>query len=110
MNDYIRELNNYLEVEPLDEEVWLELAMLYAENGNYNKASFCFEELVVLNPSNEAYNIKLAEMYITVGGKTNIELAIKYLSYLITKRPDNTRALWMIYRVVCEDKEQSELK
>ena len=81
--------------------------MIYGERGNYAKASFCFEELVVLNPTNDVFTIKLAEMYLTLGGKSNIEKAIKYLSYLISKRPENTRALWMLYRTVCEDKSQS---
>lgn len=43
IEDYISELNNYLEVEPLDEEVWLELGMIYCERGNYSKAAYCFE-------------------------------------------------------------------
>lgn len=63
------------------------------------KAIFCFEELVVLNPSNDDYIQKLAELYLTFGGKANEEKAIKYLSLLVNKRPDNMRALWMLYRV-----------
>ena len=77
--------------------------MIYAERGNYAKAYFCFEELVVLNPSNDVYTLKLAEMYLTIGGKKNAEMAIKYLSYLITKRPDNVRALWIMYKAVESD-------
>lgn len=91
----------------MDEEAWLELAMLYSERGNYTKAYFCFEELVVLNPANDAYTLKLSEMYLTIGGKNNVDKAIKYLSYLVTKRPDNTRALWMMYRAVQEDSEHA---
>lgn len=64
----------------------------------------------MINPSNDTYTLKLVEMYLTVGGKNNIEMAIKYLSYLITKRPDNTRALWIMYRAVPDDGEHSELK
>ena len=104
MDEYIHELNNYLEAEPMDEEVWLELAMLYCDRGNYSKSAFCFEELVVLNPANEAFSIKLAEMYLTLGGKINTEKAIKYLSFVISKRPNNLRALWILYRAVAEDK------
>lgn len=63
------------------------------------KAVFCFEELVVLNPSNDDYIQKLSELYLTLGGKGNEEKAIKYLSFLVNKRPDNMRALWVLYRV-----------
>ena len=94
----------------MDEEVWLELALLYCERGNYIKSAFCFEELLVLNPTNDVFTIKLAEVYLTMGGKGNIEKAIKYLSYLVTKRPDNIRALWILYRAICDSDEHAELK
>lgn len=63
-----------------------------------------------MNPSNDVYALKLAEMYLTNGGKKNTEMAIKYLSYLITKRPDNVRALWVMYRAVEGDEEKKDLK
>lgn len=59
---------------------------------------------MVLNPTNDVFTVKLAEMYLTVGGKANTEKAIKYLAYLVTKRPDNARAVWMLYRA-CDEGE-----
>ena len=63
------------------------------------KAIFCFEELILLNSINEDYLLKLAELYLTMGGKGNEEKAIKYLSFIINRRPENMRALWVLYRV-----------
>ena len=62
------------------------------------KAIFCYEELLILNPSNDNYTLRLVELYLTENNKGVIDKAIKYLSYLISKRPDNLRALWILYR------------
>lgn len=63
------------------------------------KAAYCFEELILLNSNNEDYTLKLAEIYLTLGGRSNEEKAVQYLSLLVSKRPDNVRALWTLYRV-----------
>lgn len=64
------------------------------------KAAFCYEQLVVINPSNDIYALKLSELYLTLNNKSTTDKAIKYLSFLISKRPDNLRALWVLYRAV----------
>jgi hypothetical protein len=64
------------------------------------RAAFCYEELVVLNPANDVYTLKLCELYLTLSNKSTTDKAIKYLTYLITKRPDYIRALWTLYRAV----------
>ena len=63
-----------------------------------------------MNPANDIYTLKLGEMYLTMGGKKNTDKAVKYLSYLVTKRPDNVRALWIMYRAVQDDPDYAELK
>lgn len=80
-------LNGFLEREPSDQEGWVELGLIYSQKGLFMKALFCFEELVILNPTNEDYTLKLAELYLTLGGKENEEKAMKYLSFLVSKRP-----------------------
>jgi hypothetical protein len=64
------------------------------------KAAFCYEELVVINPGNDVYTLRLSELYLTLTSKTTTDKAIKYLSYLVTKRPNNLRALWVLYRAI----------
>lgn len=76
------------------------MAEIYTEKGHYMKAAFCYEELIVINPTNDVYTLKLSELYLTLGNKSTTDKAIKYLTYLITKRPDNLRALWILYRAV----------
>lgn len=42
----IRVLNKYLETYPNDLEAWLELGEIYLARQDYEKAQYCFEELL----------------------------------------------------------------
>jgi hypothetical protein len=64
------------------------------------RAAFCYEELVVINPANDVYTLRLSELYLTLASKSTADKTIKYLSYLVTKRPNNLRALWILYRAL----------
>jgi len=52
------------------------------------------------HPDNDHYTLRLAELYVTLGGKNDIKHAIKYYSHVITRSPKNMRALWGLYRVL----------
>lgn len=45
----IRDLNKYLESFGTDTEAWLQLSELFIQEGDYNRAAFCFEELILSN-------------------------------------------------------------
>jgi len=45
----IRELNKYLESFGTDTEGWLQLSELFLQEGDYTRAAFCFEELILSN-------------------------------------------------------------
>lgn len=62
-------MNSFLEENPSDTESWIELSQLYTEKGLYLRALFCLEEVIVIHPENDHYTIKLAELYVTMGGK-----------------------------------------
>eukprot|EP00919_Chromeraceae_sp_WS-2016_P072751 GHVR01172006.1.p1 GENE.GHVR01172006.1~~GHVR01172006.1.p1 ORF type:complete len:134 (+),score=6.04 GHVR01172006.1:3101-3502(+) len=98
IDEYVKKINNYLTDNPNDIEAWLEVGQIFIEKGHHLRALYCFEEIVVLCPENDYYFIKLAELYFTLGGKTNISVAIKYYSYVISKQPKNIRALWGLHR------------
>lgn len=53
--DYIKALNGYLNITPLDTEVWYELAETYYEIGHYEKAVYALQEILIILPF--AYNI-----------------------------------------------------
>jgi tetratricopeptide (TPR) repeat protein len=50
VNDAISMLNKYIEINQVDEEAWYELLDIYLNKQNFQKAQFCFEELIVINP------------------------------------------------------------
>lgn len=74
----IRELNKYLESFGTDTEAWLQLSELFLQEGDYTRAAFCFEELILSNPHNACYLQKMAEIRYTLGGQENIEMARNY--------------------------------
>lgn len=71
-SEYINVLNEYIAANPNDSEVWLELADLYLEHMNYNKALYCLEEVLVINPKKILYMVKIAEILYTIGGQHNL--------------------------------------
>ena len=48
----VQELNAYLAIYQCDAESWWELAEIYLGENEYEKAAFCFEELIIINPHN----------------------------------------------------------
>ena len=112
MNEYVKKINEFLEENPSDQEAWLELAQTYTEKGQYLRAVFCMEELIMLAPENDHYSVRLGQLYYTIGGKPNIESAIKYFSWVIAKSPKNYRALWGLNEALsrAESSDYAELK
>jgi cytochrome c-type biogenesis protein CcmH/NrfG len=83
----------------------MELGDLYAEKSQYLRAIFCYEEVVILSPDNDYYFLRLAELYYTDGGKPNLATAAKYFSYVVSRNPQNHRALWGLYRSLLAQKD-----
>lgn len=63
----ITELNAILKVFPSEASCWLELGEIYLSICSYDDAVHCFEELVLLDPNSFANQLKLAEVYYTLG-------------------------------------------
>lgn len=90
----IKELCEYLKHFMSDKEAWQELCNLYMAEGEYAKAAFCMEELILHNPHTHLYHQRLAEIRYTMGGSDNIEVAKSYYSQAIKLNPNNMRALY----------------
>jgi len=90
----IAALNKHLEVYQTDLEAWKELADIYLEEGNYQKALFCLEELIASFPQDYAVSLKYAETLYSAGGLQNLENARKYYSHCLVLNEDSTRAAW----------------
>lgn len=51
-----------------DQEAWHELCNLYMAEGEFAKAAFCMEELLLHNPHSHLYHQRLAEIRYTMVG------------------------------------------
>ncbi|KAI8119674.1 hypothetical protein FF38_01963 [Lucilia cuprina] len=95
--DSIKELNEYLKKFMSDQEAWQELCSLYLSEGDYVKAAFCMEEVLLHNPHSHLVHQRLAEIRYTMGGMENIEVARTYYSQALKLNPNNLRALYGLY-------------
>lgn len=93
----IKELSDYLKKFMSDQEAWHELCNLYLAEGEYAKAAFCMEEVLLHNPHSHLIHQRLAEIRYTMGGIDNIEIAKTYYSQAIKLNSNNLRALWGLY-------------
>lgn len=93
----IKELTDYLKSFMSDQEAWHELCNLYLAEGEYGKAVFCMEEVLLHNPHSHLVHQRIAEIRYTMGGVENIEVAKTYYIQAIKLNPKNMRALYGLY-------------
>ncbi|PSS24866.1 ER membrane protein complex subunit 2-A like [Actinidia chinensis var. chinensis] len=115
-------LNKYLEIFMADHDAWRELAEIYVSLQMYKQAAFCYEELILSQPTNPLCHLAYADVLYTVGGLENLQAAKKYYASVIDLTGGkNTRALFGICLCTCaigqltkgrnkEEKESLELQ
>ncbi|KAA8536975.1 hypothetical protein F0562_029453 [Nyssa sinensis] len=87
-------LNKYLEIFMADHDAWRELAEIYVSLQMYKQAAFCYEELILSQPTNPLYHLAYADVLYTLGGLENIQAAKKYYASTVDLTGGkNTRAL-----------------
>lgn len=90
-------LDKYLEIFMADHDAWRELAEIYVSLQMYKQAAFCYEELILAQPTVPVYHLAYADVLYTLGGLENIQTAKKYYSSTIDLTGGkNTRALYGI--------------
>jgi tetratricopeptide (TPR) repeat protein len=85
-------LVKYLDTFSDDQEGWLELTGLYLDERCYNQAVFCMEELIMLDSTNQLYQIRLGDILYTRG---DFEQALKFYCRSLELSP-HVRALYGI--------------
>lgn len=85
-----------------DQEAWHELCSLYLHEGDYNKALFCMEEVMLHNRHSHLVHQRLGEIRYTMGGAENIEIAKTYYLHAYKLNPKNLRVLYGLYLVSCD--------
>ncbi|GKV27355.1 hypothetical protein SLEP1_g36535 [Rubroshorea leprosula] len=87
-------LNKYLEIFMADHDAWRELAETYVSLQMYKQAAFCYEELILSQPTVPLYHLAYADVLYTLGGLENLQTAKKYYASTIDLTGGkNTRAL-----------------
>ncbi|PPD68355.1 hypothetical protein GOBAR_DD34765 [Gossypium barbadense] len=113
----IESLNKYLEIFMADHDAWRELAEIYVSLQMYKQAAFCYEELILSQPTVPLYHLAYADKVIhkhefqvstisqdnafhlalvlyTLGGLENLQTSKKYYASTIDLTGGkNTRAL-----------------
>lgn len=97
IGDAIKEMCDYLKKFMSDQEAWHELCNLYLAEGDYNKAAFCMEEVLLHNPYSHLIHQRLGDIRYTMGGQDNIEIAKSYYAQAIKLNGSNLRALYGLY-------------
>lgn len=70
------------------------------EHLNYEKALYCYEEVLILDPENINNMMRIGELYYTIGnGVENLNLARKYFSFILSVDEKNYRASWNLKQV-----------
>ncbi|CAL4060103.1 unnamed protein product, partial [Meganyctiphanes norvegica] len=95
--DAIKELTEYLKKFMSDSEAWQELSDLYLKEGDYSKAGFCIEELILTNPHNHLFYTRYAEIKYTQGGSENLELSKSYFAQACKLNSSSLRALYGLF-------------
>ena len=95
--EYVEALNAYLEENWDDADAWLELADTYEKKLNFDKAIYCYEEMLLLDPKEFCLYQKLAELHFTMGKLDNLKVAKKYLCLLLNINNMALRSLWALY-------------
>jgi len=100
-----RKLTDYLATFCSDHEAWLMLCEIYLAAQVFKKASFCAEELVLINPMNYIYHLRAGDIVYTMGMSTHggshdqLLTARKYYAHALELKPGCLRALYGILLV-----------
>jgi len=97
IGEAIKELCDYLRKFMSDQEAWHELCNLYLMEGDYSKAVFCMEEVLLHNPYSHLIHQRLGDIRYTMGGQDNIEIAKSYYAHAVKLNGNNLRALYGLY-------------
>uniref|UniRef100_A0A914Q2D0 ER membrane protein complex subunit 2 n=1 Tax=Panagrolaimus davidi TaxID=227884 RepID=A0A914Q2D0_9BILA len=90
----IRELNSYLEIFLNDQEAWQQLCELYLKEGDYARAAFAFEDVLLSNPHSSLSFRRMAEIRYASGGTENLELSKAYFERAILMSENDIRSLY----------------
>ena len=86
---------------PNDKEAWTELAEIYLENQEFEKAAHCYEEIILTCLGGDPNVLmKYAEILYTVGGAENLKTAMKYASFVVCEHDYDLKANLLLLQIL----------
>lgn len=85
-----RLLKRYLSLEPDDEEQWLALGLLYADDDQFRDAAICFRQSEQIDPASPALRLHWGIAAVTA---EQLDVARQQLIYLSRREPHSARTL-----------------
>lgn len=82
-----------------DQEAWSELCDLYLNEGDYGRAVYCAEELILHNPHNFFVYQRAADIRYTMGGIDNIRIGFNYYIQAMKLNEKSIRSLFGLFLV-----------
>jgi len=95
IKEAIKLLVDHIKMCANDAMAWQQLASLYIAVNCFRHASFCYEELIMINPREPLFHLMYAELKYTIGrSKINdLVLSRQYFAMAVDVRPNHPRAL-----------------
>lgn len=100
IKEMIEHLNLILGVFQSDITSWLELAETYASLCDYQSSAYCYEEVILILPTNTSYHTRLAEVYYTQGGQDGYMKARRHYTIAINLEGIQKCSLRTLYGIV----------
>ncbi|RVW13058.1 ER membrane protein complex subunit 2 [Vitis vinifera] len=88
MSGAIEWLNKYLETFMADHDAWRELAEIYVSLQMYKQAAYCYEELILSQPTLPLYHLAYAEVS---GNSTSGSFSVSTVKWKIISEADSSR-------------------
>ncbi|RKO96528.1 hypothetical protein CXG81DRAFT_1784, partial [Caulochytrium protostelioides] len=89
-SEAIAGLVTYLDFNMQDAEGWQQLMTWYIEEGRYQQAAYCGEELILLRPQQQLYKLRYADILYALDRHAE---SLRYYCAVLDACPDHTAAL-----------------
>ena len=97
----LEDLHKHLDHQLGDYQAWYEAGRLHARQGAYEKALFCFEEVLMHQPGDFPTHLILADCLCALGGLEHVRLAKKYYASVVEMSGGaNVKALFGVCQCV----------
>lgn len=106
-SDAIISIDKYLSYYSQDKDAWIQLGDIYCKYWAFEKAKFCYEEALLLQPESAYLTAKVGELLCSL---EEYEVGRKYLCEALVLDKNNTKYLWLLWYTCkkCKSDDENE--